>query len=1005
MMEGLMNSSLRLCSAFLLLLVGCSLINDADEFRALDGSADGGLDAGPDAAPACSMDEQCAGFLNAAPSCDDGECVLGMCAAGFGDCDDVAMTGCETSVATPTNCGSCGVSCESASPLCEMGECVATCSDGLAECDGACVDLELSSAHCGACGNTCEVPEGALMAICDVGVCDFECNVGQANCDEDPGNGCEVDTSADAANCGMCGAVCEVDAEANVATATCAASACVVDMCLAGFTDCDGSIENGCEVQLADDPMNCGGCGVMCADGIRCVSGTCDPYEKVSTQWDHTCALRQSGAVDCWGNNESQEGNGGVGNAPLEAPSRLRWTPPGAAAEEELRARDVSVGNAFTCFVSDHEGESSGRLYCSGSNSSFRRAGSTGSPNWPPQPVRGAQGTREFVRVELGAFFGCAIDVDGDVWCFGANTEGQNGSVLSNERFARQVPFSADATEIALSYGTVCAALTNRTVECVGANETGQLGRGSRGDGAFPVPAPVVGVGGTGALAGITRISANATGFCAIDEDDDLLCWGRVGLEVEPTPTLVAEDVSDVAIFNIAFCWVELSGEAWCRGRTLQADFGDGITGNGGVTVPQRSPTLDGFSAMDGGYRGGCALDAMGELRCWGYSIYGTVLRESLVEEVPAPVVDEDGLALTSLSNVAMGTEGTCAVSGGSAYCWGSGGRTDFGNASNISYAYAIEIPGLSAVTDVARSDFGGACAIGVSSEGSGLHCWSTNSRGRLGDVGEATTGPALVPGVPSPTSVDMAAAHTCAIVAGDEVMCWGANERGQIGQPAVDGTSEPPTYVELDGERIQASHISVGGEFGCAILVGAEAGQVVCWGAGALGQLGHGASVLSSAPVRSMLTDATSIEAGSTHICAIAGSPAQVFCWGAGAEGQRGDGTANNATVPTAVAGSAPEPVSVAAGYVSSCAAYADDSVRCWGDNTYSQLGVAGAGSLLPQLVPGLSAQRVAAGSNQDFANCAGTEGGAWQCWGLNDHGKLGTSPDIHFTPQEVTR
>ncbi|MFK8004318.1 MAG: RCC1 domain-containing protein, partial [Polyangiales bacterium] len=492
---------------------------------------------------------------------------------------------------------------------------------------------------------------------------------------------------------------------------------------------------------------------------------------------------------------------------------------------------------------------------------------------------------------------------------------------------------------------------------------------------------------------------------CAIDEDDDLICWGHVGLDVETTPVLVASDVADVAIFNFAFCWVELSGEAKCLGRELQADFGDGITGDGGATSPRGSALLDGFHAMDGGYRGGCGLDATGELRCWGYSIYGTVLRESLVEEVPAPVVDEDGAAVMALSNVAMGTEGTCAVSEGNAYCWGAGGRTDFGNDSNRSYAYPFQIPGLSAVTDVARSDFGGACAIGTSSSGSGLHCWSTNPRGRLGDVGESTRIPVLVPGVPSATSVDMAAAHTCAIVAGDEVMCWGANDSGQMGQLAVAGTSEPPTYVELDGVRIQASQISLGGAFACAILSGGEEGQVVCWGGGARGQLGHAMSPASSLPVRTMVTDATSIEAGSEHICAIAGTPARVLCWGAGSAGQRGDGSMSDSSIPTEVEASGPIPLSVAAGYVSSCAAYDDDSVRCWGDNTFSQLGVAGPGSPVPQVVPGVSAQSVAAGSNQDFANCAGSEGGSWQCWGLNDHGKLGTSPDIHFTPQEVTR
>ncbi|MFK8004560.1 MAG: hypothetical protein AB8H86_33640, partial [Polyangiales bacterium] len=208
-----MKPSLRLSTA-LVLLAGCSLINDADEFRALDGSADGGVDGNVDAGPPpCTMDEECDGFMNAAPLCDteSGDCVLGMCATNFGDCDEDAATGCETAVTTPANCGSCGASCGSDSPLCEMGECVATCSDGLFECDGACVDVDVSSAHCGMCGNACEVPGGALMATCEAGVCGFECNAGRENCDGEATNGCEVDTSSSAANCGMCGVMCAAD--------------------------------------------------------------------------------------------------------------------------------------------------------------------------------------------------------------------------------------------------------------------------------------------------------------------------------------------------------------------------------------------------------------------------------------------------------------------------------------------------------------------------------------------------------------------------------------------------------------------------------------------------------------------------------------------------------------------------------------------------------------------------------------------------------------------------
>jgi hypothetical protein len=55
----------------------------------------------------------------------------------------------------------------------------------------------------------------------------------------------------------------------------CIAGACRAS-CLDKYLDCNGIVDDGCEVQLAaNDPNNCGGCGIVCGGGSACVDGAC----------------------------------------------------------------------------------------------------------------------------------------------------------------------------------------------------------------------------------------------------------------------------------------------------------------------------------------------------------------------------------------------------------------------------------------------------------------------------------------------------------------------------------------------------------------------------------------------------------------------------------------------------------------------------------------------------------------------------------------------------------
>ncbi|CAF0953865.1 unnamed protein product [Adineta steineri] len=231
-------------------------------------------------------------FANAAATCNNGACVMGSCNTGFLDCDNSPLNGCETNKLTdPTHCGLCTTVCNlpQTSQQCTNGNCVVgTCTAGYANCDNiASNGCEKNSAtdvnNCGTCSHACTYAQAT--PICSSGTCSMgACAAGYTDCNNSPTDGCEIQTTANVNHCGTCTTVCSF---ANAA-ATCVNSVCTMGACNTGFLDCDNSPLNGCETNKLTDPTHCGLCATVCnlaqtsqqcTNGI-CVVGTCNAGYK-----------------------------------------------------------------------------------------------------------------------------------------------------------------------------------------------------------------------------------------------------------------------------------------------------------------------------------------------------------------------------------------------------------------------------------------------------------------------------------------------------------------------------------------------------------------------------------------------------------------------------------------------------------------------------------------------------------------------------------------------------
>lgn len=353
----------------------------------------------------------------------------------------------------------------------------------------------------------------------------------------------------------------------------------------------------------------------------------------------------------------------------------------------------------------------------------------------------GVPTTRTWSQVSVGTNHACAI-LDGSVYCWGLNTNGQLGVGDTTERAEpTKVTLPGTATKVSAGAAHTCA-VSGGAAYCWGINTYGQLGNNSTAQSTTPVSV------------------ANQSGFTVLD----------------------------VSAGTDHSCAVTQGGQSWCWGRNNYGQLGNNSTTNSSVPVGPLAGAIPAgtVTQISAGLTHSCAV-ANGQAYCWGRGNYGQLGFNSTQSNLPAAVLTTYGLGAQVVSEVSAGSNHSCAIAAAKAYCWGYDNYGQVGNGATVPAAtYATQAVVTTTMTGSVTSISAGISTTCATAAGK-IYCWGLGTSGQLGNRASTNqTSPVAAmsqAALAGDTATDSAtgSTHSCGIADG-ALYCWGISTNGRLG-------------------------------------------------------------------------------------------------------------------------------------------------------------------------------------------------------------------------------
>jgi alpha-tubulin suppressor-like RCC1 family protein len=197
-----------------------------------------------------------------------------------------------------------------------------------------------------------------------------------------------------------------------------------------------------------------------------------DNASQITAGNSSSCALISGGAVKCWGANyEGQLGNDPADFEFSDSPVFVKYES-GTNLSEAIQLTGAKTWEHYCVRYS------SGIAECWGDNE-FGELGVGTSGDIYPFPIQVSEIT-DFAFIAAGWNNTCGQRVNGTVYCWGNNEEGQIGDGTFNDKSTPGSPLNLSGiTQIDPGDLLVCALISGNTVYCWGENNYGQVGDGT----------------------------------------------------------------------------------------------------------------------------------------------------------------------------------------------------------------------------------------------------------------------------------------------------------------------------------------------------------------------------------------------------------------------------------------------------------------------------------------------------------------------------------------------